>query len=291
MIEPPPGAAHTAPIHHTIEADRHQVPAPFRSFAVRSDEALHAWDARSPYGRVHVVKTRFLDDESLILLRAAGYARVTLRDFSDVEYASTSYTELAATAPKLHDLDIYIADTLQPTGVLGTDPAAYRHSVTGRIDYLACRGAGFHNDVGRHWSRCLFWILALEATEVAFVMPHAGVSLPIAPGDVIVFDPCMAHGLCRTGDGLQSRSESFEQGPHRDQLFLTGELLLSDEQWTALGSPWQPVEVHDAAAALDLMVAEFDERSGAIKGLRALREGMKRSTCHVDGYMTAIGRP
>jgi hypothetical protein len=30
------------------------------------------------------------------------------------------------------------------------------------------------------------------------------------------------------------------------------------------------------------MVAEFDECSGAIKGLRAMRDCMLRSTCHVD---------
>ena len=30
------------------------------------------------------------------------------------------------------------------------------------------------------------------------------------------------------------------------------------------------------------MVAEFDERSGAIKRLHAMRDGMSRATCHVD---------
>jgi hypothetical protein len=42
------------------------------------------------------------------------------------------------------------------------------------------------------------------------------------------------------------------------------------------------VEEHEQRAALDLMVAEFDERSGAVKRPRALRDSMKRSTCHVD---------
>ena len=62
----------------------------------------------------------------------------------------------------------------------------------------------------------------------------------------------------------------------------TGELVLSDAQWTLLGAPWLPVEDHEQRAALDLMEAEFDERSGAIKRVRALRDSMKRSTCHVD---------
>jgi hypothetical protein len=92
----------------------------------------------------------------------------------------------------------------------------------------------------------------------------------------------MAHGLCRPGDGGQALAASFEDERPRRQLFLTGELLLSDAQWAALGSPWLPVEQHDSRGALDLMVAEFDERSGAVKRLHALRECMKRSTCHVD---------
>ena len=45
------------------------------------------------------------------------------------------------------------------------------------------------------------------------------------------------------------------------------------------GCRWK---THEQRAALDLMVAEFDERSGAIKRPRALRDSMKRSTCHVD---------
>jgi hypothetical protein len=42
------------------------------------------------------------------------------------------------------------------------------------------------------------------------------------------------------------------------------------------------VEDHEQRAALDLMVAEFDDRSGAVKRVRTLRDSMKRSTCHVD---------
>jgi len=176
----------------------------------------------------------------------------------------------------------HIAGALQLTGVLGSDLADYRRSVATRIDYLASRGAGFHNDVSRHWSRCLFWLLALDLAEVDFVMPHAGVCLALAPGDLLVFDPTMAHGLCRPGDAGQAVATSFDTGAPGRQIFLTGELLLSDAQWAVLGAPWLPVEDHEQRAALDLMVAEFDERSGAIKRLHALRDSMKRSICHVD---------
>ncbi len=268
--------------HRVIAANVHAVPAPFRSFAVRSDEPQHACDARVPYGWVHIVRTAFLDAGSLASLAAAGYARCSIEVFSDIDYATTTLPELAAAVPHVSDLAGHIASALQLTGVLGSDLADYRRSVATRIDYLAARGAGFHNDVSRHWSRCLFWLLVLDLSEVDFVMPHAGVCLALAPGDLLVFDPTMAHGLCRPGDAGQAVAESFDTGARGRQIFLTGELLLSDAQWAVLGAPWLPVEEHEQRAALDLMVAEFDERSGAIKRPRALRDSMKRSTCHVD---------
>jgi hypothetical protein len=270
------------PVHRIVAADLHAVPKPFRAFAVRSDEPAHAGDARAPYGRVHLVHTAFLDAGALTRLAAEGRARVTIEAFSDIDHAPTTLADLGAAAPGVADLAGSLADALQVTGVLGDDPAPYRSSVASRIDYLASCGAGFHNDVGRHWSRCLFWVLALDVAEVDFVMPHAGVRLALARGDLVVFDPAMAHGLCRPDDHGQAVAASFETGDPRHQLFLTGELMLSDAQWAALGAPWLPVEVHEQRGALDLMVAEFDERSGAIKRVRALRDGMKRSTCHVD---------
>ena len=271
-----------APAHRIIAADTHCVPAPFRSFAVRSEEPVHAFHARAPYGRVHVLHADFMDAESLARLAASGFERVNISAFSDIDYATTTLQELAAIAPRVPDLAEQIAGALACTGVLGDEPASYRRSVETRIDFLASQGAGFHNDVSRHWSRCLFWVLALDVVDVEFVMPHAGVRLALAPGDLVVFDQAMAHGLCRPRDGGQAVAASFEGGAQGRQIFLTGELLLTDAQWAAVGAPWLAVEEHDRRGALDLMVAEFDDRSGAIKRLRALHDSMKRSTCHVD---------
>jgi hypothetical protein len=276
----PPNA--TPLSHQVIGANAHQVPAPFRSFAVRSDEPQHAWHARAPYGCVHLVRTACLDAASLASLAAVGDARCSIEAFSDIDYATTTLPELAAAVPHVFDLAGLIASALQLTGVLGSGLADYRGSVATRIDYLAARGAGFHNDVSRHWSRCLFWLLVLDLAEVDFVMPHAGVCLALAPGDLLVFDPTMAHGLCRPGDAGQAVAASFATGAPGRQVFLTGELLLSDAQWAGLGAPWLPVEDHEQRAALDLMVAEFDERSGAVKRPGTLRDSMKRNTCHVD---------
>lgn len=270
------------PVHRIVAADAYRVPHPFRAFAVRSEEPCHAFDARAPYGRLHVIRTGFLDPGSLASLAAQGRARTRTEAFSDIDYATTTPTELAAAAPGVADLVGSIAGALRLTGVLGDGLPAYRSSVATRIDYLASRGAGFHNDVRGRWSRCLFWLLALDLSEVDLVMPHAGIQLPLEPGDLLVFDQTLAHGLARAGDGGQALEASFLTGEHCRQVFLTGELPLTDAQWAALGAPWLPVEEHERRGALDLAVAEFDERSGNIKRPRALRDCMKRSTCHVD---------
>ena len=272
------------PSHRAIAANVHAVPPPYRVFAVRSDEAQHAMVARAPYGWVHLLRTGFLDAGALASLAAAGNAGVNISAFSDIDYATTTLQDLAAAAPGVGDLAGCIASALQHTGVLGPDPAAYRSSVVSRIDYLASCGAGFHNDVSRHWSRCLFWLLALDAADVEFVQPHAGLRLPLAPGDLLVFDQTMAHGLCRPADGGQAVAASFDAGAHRRQLFLTGELLLTDAQWATLGAPWLAVDDPVHQGAIDLMVAEFDERSGTIQRLHAMRNSMQRSTCHVDHW-------
>lgn len=270
------------PAHRIVDANAYRVPQPYRAFAVRSEEPRHAFDARAPYEHVHVVRTDFLDADALRSLAAQGYARVSIENFSDVDYASTTLEELAAAASGVTDLLGSIAAALEVTGVLGDDLAVYRSTVATRIDYLASRGAGFHNDVRGHWSRCLFWILALDVGKVEFVMPHAGVQIALADGDLVVFDPTMAHGLCRPGDRARVLEESFQGGEHGRQLFLTGEMPLTDAQWAALGSPWLPVEEHERRGALDLMVAEFDDRNGAIKRAGELRDCMNRSTCYVD---------
>jgi hypothetical protein len=269
------------PAHRLVAADTHRVPAPFHAFAVRSEERCHAFDARCPYGCVHVLAPGIVDAAARSRLARAGYARVDIADSFAVDYAATSWDELAALSG-VSGLAGAIARALRETRVLGGELAAYERSVATRVDWLASRGAGFHNDVARHWSRSLFWILALDVGEVEFVMPHAGVRIGLSDGDLVVFDQTMAHGLCRPADGGRAVAASFGGGDLGRQLFLTGEMVLDDACWTALGAPWQPVEVHAARGALDLAVAEFDDRSGAVQRVRSLLHGMSRTTCHVE---------
>ena len=267
------------PVHRRLAADSHTVPAPFRSFAVRSDEPGHAFDARPPYGVVHVVGTDIVDAAARARLADAGYARVDIDEPFSVDYAATTWQELDGFAgtPALARA---VAGALRVTRVLGDDQEDYERSVLTRVDWLASRGAGFHNDVARHWSRSLFWILALDVGDVEFVMPHAGVRVPLAPGDLVVFDQVMAHGLCRPADPGRALADSFTNGNAGRQLFITGEMVLDDAQWATLGAAWRPVEQFDGA--LDLMVAEFDDRSGAVQRVRTLAGAMSRETCHVD---------
>ena len=285
--------------HRVIAAHAHLVPKPFKTFAVRSEELQHADTARAPYGHVHLIRNALPNAAALSGLAALGRSRMCVSAFSDIDYSQVSLGELAAAAaPRLQppDLASHIAHALQATGVLGHDLAAYQHAVVARIDYLAACGAGFHNDVRGHWTRCLFWNLALEvAGDVEFVMPHAGVRLALQPGDLIVFDQTMAHGLCRSHDHGQALAASFDPGNPRQsnphQIFLSGELPLTDGQWAALGSPWLPVEVHARQAALELMAAEFDERSGAVKRPQSLADCLLRSTRYAEVEGTAGFQP
>ena len=121
------------PVHRVIAADHYLVPPPFRAFAVRSDEPVHAFDARAPYGRVHHVHTEGLEAGSLAALAAEGYARVRIEDFADIDYAVTTLQELSALAPRVPDLVGCIAGALRATGVLGDDVASYRSTVATRI--------------------------------------------------------------------------------------------------------------------------------------------------------------
>ena len=66
------------PAQRIVDAHVHRVPLPFRSFAVRSDEARHAFSARAPYGKVHALRLDAFDAGSLAGLAAEGRARVDI---------------------------------------------------------------------------------------------------------------------------------------------------------------------------------------------------------------------
>lgn len=56
-------------------------------------------------------------------------------------------------------------------------------------------------------------------------------------------------------------------GESGDQLqaFLSGELVLRDQEWEALGCQWQPSSAPVFEGAASLLTAEFDQRTGALR--------------------------
>jgi hypothetical protein len=226
---------------------------------------------------VHVVRADFLDGAALARLASHGRTRMPLQEFSDIAYANVSWQELDAIVPLVGGLAAQVAAAVRETDVFGDDLEACLRCVTTRVDFLGSLGAGFHNDVRDHWTACLFWNLTLAADDIEFVMPHAGLRIVLAPGDLLVFDPTTAHGLCRPRDHGQAIADSFAPVDADRQIFLTGELLLPDSRWAALGSPWSAIEEHERRGALDLLVAEFDECSGAIRRVRSLMHRMQGS--------------
>ncbi|MEN9627573.1 MAG: hypothetical protein RJA10_800 [Pseudomonadota bacterium] len=259
--------------HRIVPLGPPRLPAPFRRLVVGSEEPQHQGLARSTCRAVHVLRWPGLDADLCRCLAAPGRAQVAVPAAFDIGHAPSGWAQLATLAPPAAGLPEQLSQALQRTGVLGANPADYRRALDGRVDHLVCRGAGFHNDVARHWSRCLFWVLALQVQDVELVMPHVGLRLPLVAGDLVVFDPSLAHGLCRPADGGQALPTSFGPGPADVQVFLTGELPLSDPQWAALGAPWLPVAAREPAA-LDLLLAPFDDRSGAIQRVQALRDAL-----------------
>lgn len=228
---------------------------------------MHPFDerlARRPYTEVKRVKVDFekpvrrsLAEMARRLARPDGYSDIDTRIIraQDAEAAGITFPKLSR----------WVYDGLRSTEVLGVRAAPYTNAVALRLDSLVCNGAAYHNDTAVDWRDCLFWVLCLDATSVEFRMPDAGVRIRLTPGDLLVFDPCLVHGLCRTGDGGRALESSFTGGSERRDLqtFLAGELVLSRRRWAMMGCPWRKRE--DFKGFVDLSSATFNEETGAVR--------------------------
>lgn len=243
-------------------------------FVVRSEMSGHEDLARLPYGQVHLLKTSFLDGASMSELARAAYNQASVLTLGDINTAWAREETLQALAPSVPDLHARIAGAISSTGVYGSGEPAFgrcRLAVERRTDFLASLGAGFHNDCFGHWPSCLFWVLALDVVDVEFVVPHLGVRMLLEPGDLVVFDPSLAHGLCRPRDGGRFVPAHFEgESGDQHQAFLSGELELGDAEWAALGCAWQPAGSAQFVNAVDLLNSDFDAESGCISRRVAL---------------------
>lgn len=238
------------------------------SFAVRSEATTHRGLTRRPYEHVHRVKASFLDSATMRALADAAYNWAPVDQAGEIDTAFALESRMPACVP-LESIKEKIAGTIRTVAVVGTDGARVAQNVLAKADpefsFLTCMGAPFHNDVMCNWPSCLFWCLALDVFDVEFVMPHLGVRLLLEPGDLIVFDPCFPHGVCRPRDGGCFVPAHFEEdSAHHSQAFLSGELQLDEAQWEALGCAWQPDAEAPFRAATDLLTAEFNPHTGVV---------------------------
>ena len=116
----PDNAGMSLPAHRVIAAAAHAVPKPFRAFAVRSDEPCHAFDARSPYGCVHVVATDFLGAAARAGLARTGYASVDIAEPFAVDYAATT---LADSGPRRAHATMSSTAACEPATIASTLPS------------------------------------------------------------------------------------------------------------------------------------------------------------------------
>lgn len=237
-------------------------------FIVRSAMLDRAGLARRPYGQVHLVKTSILDCAAMSRLADEAYSEASVSEVGDIDSGRLRdgvLQKLVPSVPNLHEL---VAEAVNSTGVYGASESALdqcRLSIKQRMEFLASVGASFHNDCFAHWTRCLFWVLALDAVNVEFVVSHLGVRMQLEPGDLVVFDPSLPHGVCRPGDNGRFVAAHFEDDLEGSfQAFLSGELMLNDEQWAALGSPWLQADSEQFRNAVDLMSADIDSEVGAV---------------------------
>lgn len=239
--------------------------APKRNLAVSWNFGA---EAREPYRFVHRIATSFLDEDSLVNLASKAYSEAVVHEPGDVNIGHAWEDEMLKAAPNV-DMIFELSQALMRTGVMGSE-ALYRKALSSEISYMASMAASFHNDTEGHWPGCLFWVLALDVTEADFVMPHAEVRLALSPGDLVVFDPAMAHGLCRRGESKVDR-EALLGGERFQQSFLSGELSLSKQAWAALGCPWKPLGEFAGSDYLDVREVKLCPKTGRIMNSKAIR--------------------
>lgn len=133
--------------------------------------------------------------------------------------------------------------------------------------FMCSAGAGFHNDTVGDWKQCIFWVLVLKANDVDFVMPEMALRKRISMGDLFLFDPSLAHGVCRSSAGGRFNPSDFEKMGREDfQTYLSGEVNLDDEAWAALGCEWSE---ELAIGGTDLAKSDIDPWSGSVTGAAA----------------------
>jgi hypothetical protein len=124
------------------------------------------------------------------------------------------------------------ATLLQIAARLPTDRALRLRE---RLEWYACRGAGFHNDA--HFAGTLFgaWCVAGPPREIVF--PRAATRARAGVGDLVIFDPFEPHAVLDPGQKRYAREHFAGAAP---SLFIGFEIELDAAAKQAFGIDQAP---------------------------------------------------
>ena len=99
--------------------------------------------------------------------------------------------------------------------------AALASALREDFEWYVCRGAFFHNDA--HFESVLFGVWCVHGPAAHMVFPRAGVRLPAAPGNLVVFDPYEVHGVLAASKATYAAEDYEDAEP---SVFVGFELSL-----------------------------------------------------------------
>jgi hypothetical protein len=137
-----------------------------------------------------------------------------------IETARSIMARCPQTPGRVHSLGEF-EDTATNVLLAAGLPAGCALHMRERLEWYACRGAGFHNDA--HYADVLFgaWCIGGPPREIVF--PRAVKRVPAAVGDLVIFDPFEPHAVLDMGQDRYTR-EHFEGAA--PSLFIGFEIAL-----------------------------------------------------------------
>lgn len=215
--------------------------------------------------QVHVVPTEMGSLCDGPAMARMIHLKAPSRVFGDIATASIGEAELLDAGASVDGVLSCLSTAVSQAGLSLGRARDVRRMVGDSLSALSCWGANYHNDCYGLWPEALFWVMAVDVEGVEFCVHQLGVRHLLRPWDVVIFDPCLGHGLAAAGDGGMVEERSFvpKGGAKKVQAFLAGELRLSDRRWRAMGLPWKRLR-KEAPRLVDMAGASFDERSGVL---------------------------
>jgi hypothetical protein len=93
--------------------------------------------------------------------------------------------------------------------------------LSNRLEWYACRGAGFHNDA--HYADVLFGAWCVAGPKRDIVFPRVATRVGAAVGDLAIFDPFEPHAVLDEGHDVYARERYEGAAP---SLFIGFEITL-----------------------------------------------------------------